>query len=174
MKNTLIILALLCTASCSVDAQAKFNPIDLLEGNWLFKTNTIHPEPTDIEWKTTHTIVRYEPIMERNGLKQISYSQNKEKEMYYFFDGVIEKLYGMQVDENGYMWQTEMALNDEGNSCITAGGPIHDTSLKMTNDLKIISDSELSLEHVEYKDGKEVLKVTGMFYRIPDLPLDFN
>jgi len=174
MKNSIIILALLCIAFCSADAQDKVNPIDILEGNWLCKVMTINPKQTNNDWKTHQTIVSYKPIMERNGLKQITYSNHKQKEMYYFFDAAEGKLFGVNVDENGYMWQTQMTVNNKGNFDMTTGGPIHDTSIKMTNNMKIVSDNELSFDHIEYKDGKEILKVTGAFYRIPVLPADLD
>lgn len=167
MKKIVIILAFLCIAFSSADAQDKVNPVDILEGDWLCKINTMSPDQGNDEWKASHTVVSFEPISDGNGLKQITHSPTDATEMYYFFDAAKGCLYGMNVDKNGYLWQTQMTVNDKGNFDMTTGGPIHDTSITMTNDLKIISDSELSFDHVEYKDGKEILKVTGLFYRIP-------
>ena len=172
MKNAILILALLCMSYYTAKAQDKVNPVEILAGDWLCTVDNITPKQTDDDWKTSNVIVSYEPIMKGNGLKQIIYSPIAEEEMYYFFDAAKGKLVGMSVDENGYMWQTEMIVNDKGNFDMTTGGPIHDASITMTNDLKIISDSELSFEHIEYKDGKQILKVTGAFYRMPDLPTD--
>ena len=169
MKKLIIILALIIIAIFSVDAQEMVNPIDVLEGNWLCKVNSISPEPANDDWKTNCKTISYEPIMNRNGLKQVSHSENSEQDdMYYFFDAAKGKLYGMCVDANGYMWQTEMAVNKNGNFDTTTGGPIHDTSITMTNDMQMINDNELSFEHKEFKDGKEIMKVSGTFYRIPD------
>ena len=170
MKNSIIALVLLCIPFCTAKAQDKVNPIEILEGNWLCKVETITPGQADDTWRTHDVVVSYEPIMERNGLKQTTYAKPKETEMYYFFDAAEGKLLGMNVDENGYLWQTQMTVNDKGNFDMTKGGPMHDDSITMTNDLKIISDSELSFDHTEYKNGKEILKVKGKFYRIPDLP----
>ena len=172
MKNSIIILALVCIPFFTARAQDMVNPIEILEGNWLCKVDNITPEQADDGWKTHDVVVSYEPIMEGNGLKQIMHSQPNEKEMYYFFDAAEGKLLGMSVDENGYLWQTQMTVNTNGNFDMTKGGPMHDSSITMTNDLKIVSDSELSFNHIEYKNGKEILKVTGKFYRIPVLPAD--
>lgn len=170
MKNLFIVFALCCISIFSADAQDKVNPIDVLEGTWMLKVQTVAPIPADNSWETTNTIVNFETILDGNGLKQTTYREFDETEAYFFFDAANGILYGTSVDANGYVWQTKMGLNNQGNFDTTIGGPIGDETLKIKNDLKIVSKSELSFAHSEYKNGKEVLKAVGVFHRLPEMP----
>ncbi len=168
MKNLILLLMLCGTTIFSATAQERVNPIEMLQGQWVLKVQNVSPAPADDSWQTTNTLVEFKPILEGRGLIQTTYNRLDETEVYFFYDSSKEILYGSSVDANGYLWRTEMPLNDKGdNFGLTTGGPVNDATLKVQSDLKIVSKSEMTFTHTEFKDGKEVLKASGTFHRMP-------
>ena len=127
----------------------------------------MEPKPEDDSWKSENKFVEFKSILEGKGLIQTNYDKLGETEVYFFYDSAKGILYGSSVDANGYVWQTQMGVNNKGGFDATTGGPVNDPTLTVKSELNIISKSEMSFEHKEYKNGEEVLSAKGVFHRLP-------
>ena len=105
--------------------------------------------------------------MDGKGLKQISYDNLDETEIYLFYDVPSGVFHGTSVDDNGYVWQTQMGVDMKGDFKKSKGGPINDKSIAVESSLTKVSKSEMRFVHKESKDGKQVLKAEGVFHRLP-------
>lgn len=167
MKNIFFILLLLCAIGNNGIAQDQNNPIDFLQGDWLLKLSKVDPTPDGEDGNMDNALVRFEAILDNRGLKQTTFNNFSEVEVYYFYDFSKSILYGNTVDANGYLWQTKMLVNADGSYAETTGGPLHDASLTVSSQLKVISPTEMTFKHIEYKNGQQVIKAEGHFHRMP-------
>lgn len=166
-KTIASILLLVCLAS-NTFSQESLNPVQFLKGYWLLKVTNVQPAATEDKQTMDNRLIQFSSILDDKGLIQTTYEKYGEVEVYYFYDSAKGILYGTTVDDNGYVWQTQMGVNSNGRFDITTGGPINDTSIKVKSELNIISDNEMKFKHSEFKDGKEVILAEGIFHRIPD------
>ncbi len=172
MKNLRILILILINGgilwSNVVNAQSTVqNPTEYLKGTWLRKVNTVTPLPNDLSWKDKTSVVEFKRTLNGNGLHQISYEGTREDEVYYFFDAAVQKLYGMKVDANGYVWQTEMQVNEDGSFGEIIGEALNDKQPKETIQLTKVSENEMTFTYKVYKNKKVALTAEGIFLRIP-------
>ncbi len=152
----------------STFSQEKINPVQFLKGYWLLKVTNVQPSPDEDLKELSNRLIQFSSILAGKGLLQTTYEKYGEIEVYHFYDSAKGILYVTTVDDNGYVWQTQMGLNSKDGFEATTGGPVNDPSIKVRSELKIISKNEMTFRHAEYKNGKEVLLAEGVFHRIPD------
>ena len=167
MKKYLIVAIVSIISSISLTAQDFVDPIKYLEGVWLLKVTNIDPVGSEPLLERANSFVSFESFLEGKGLKQITYHDLEEAEVYLFYDVPTGTFYGNTVDDNGYVWQTMMSVDKKGDFKKSTGGPVSDSSLKVESQLTKISQTEMRFVHSEMKDGKRVIKAEGTFHRLP-------
>jgi len=170
MKPFSLALFWLCLSafpSFSQNSMAIEDPIAFLSGQWIQKTTSIEPAPEHSDWKSQVVLNEFEPILKGKGLhRTITTDGGMVVEGYFFYDSVTRKLYGMSVDENGYVWQTESVLDGEGNATGNKGGPINDPSVSMLSELEVVDHNEVRFTQT-WADPSGTTIMKGVFIRVP-------
>lgn len=170
MKKILIYSLYILLFTCSsagLNAQSTESPIDYLKGTWLRKVTKVTADGDDGSWKDVNAVVQFKETLNGKGLRQISSENGNESEVNYFYDEPNKKLYGMSIDANGYVWQSEMGVNDDGSFQQVTGVALNDKSGKETIDLEQVSYNEMSFVYKVYKNKKVIVTAEGVFLRIP-------
>ena len=170
MKNSLFGMVLIVFISSTALAQEYKivqSPFDFWAGEWVQKTTSISPAPKSDAWKAQVVLNRFEQIMNGDGLYRQAFTDDGVIEAYFFLDSGAGKVYGMSIDANGYVWQTESKLSDEGGISQMVGEPLNDKSLKIESNLKRLNENNVEFTQNIYEDGKKVQTLTGIFIRVP-------
>lgn len=169
MKKTLLLISILCMIFATVlNAQSHQtgNPLEFFFGEWVQKTSSIDPAPKNDAWKAQVTNNTFIPILDGKGAHRIATSGNTTLEGYFFYDTGAGKVYGMSVDDNGYVWQTESILDDNGNIVGNSGRALNDDSVGIETDFEFIDENEFRFIQYFFEEGQQTIAVEGVFIRV--------
>jgi len=157
-----IVAIVLCLIPLLTSAQEIGTPVDFLAGNWVRKVKSVTPNQAEELWKGQSAYVEFKGMLNGKGLHQISYEGLGEAEVHLFYDEPSKKMYGMTIDANGYVWQSEMVLN--GNTLEITGTAIIDSSVKEIVQLTKVDAAEMSFVYTMFKNDKKTVTAEGTFF----------